>query len=376
MRKMYKVFIIAIFCSLIMSVFSPAVFCQEPIRVSFINPGRIDETFWVMASHFMQAAADDLGMELEILQTDRNHLKAVRLAKEVVQRATPPDYLIVVNEKTVADHMIQAADAAGVKVFLMINGFLGEQAVAMGAPREKYPNWIGELIPNNQHAGYQEANILIEYALAHEKRVADGKLHLLGISGDQVTHASVERVKGLEQAVVEYPQVLLKQIIPGKWNREQAYGITTKIFNRYPEIRIIWSANDTMALGVIDGLSELGKKSGEDIFLGGVNWEKEAIMAIKERKMVVSLGGHFMIGGWVMVLLHDYHYGQDFSSEGVEREYQMSVVDTGNVETYLEHLGEQNWQKIDFTRFSKQKNPTLNTYNFSLDAILHQLETQ
>ena len=35
--------------------------------VLFLNPGYTDETFWVSYSQFMQAAARDLGIDLQIL---------------------------------------------------------------------------------------------------------------------------------------------------------------------------------------------------------------------------------------------------------------------------------------------------------------------
>ncbi|MFM8769829.1 MAG: sugar ABC transporter substrate-binding protein, partial [Rubrivivax sp.] len=40
-------------------------------RVAFINPGKSDEAFWVSATRAMQAAARDLGVQLEVRYAER-----------------------------------------------------------------------------------------------------------------------------------------------------------------------------------------------------------------------------------------------------------------------------------------------------------------
>ena len=42
-------------------------------------------------------------------------------------------------------------------------------------------------------------------------KAKDGKLHVVAITGDRATHASVGRVEGLHKALSEYPDVELKQ---------------------------------------------------------------------------------------------------------------------------------------------------------------------
>ena len=370
---MKKIFYSVIIWSLF---FSPIdALSEEKIRVVFINPGFSDVHnptggFWLAVSSFMRAAADDLNIDLEILYCDRNHIKMKNLAETVISRKTPPDYLVVVNEKLSAGPIVMDADRAGVKVFLILNQFEGDQSRKMGQPRGRYKHWIGSLIPDNHFAGYQEAKLVIDQAQKAGIKAPDGCLHMIGFSGDYITQASIERVEGLRQAVSEYPNVDLKQVIPCNWSKDEARDKTPKILKRYPETGAIWCANDPIAIGALEGAVAAGRTPGKNIFLGGLNWDPPGLEKVKSGEIVTSVGGHFMTGGWTLVLLYDYHHGRDFAEEGTQLKYKIfGALDSGNIDQFMKKFGDQDWCKIDFKRFSKVLNPTVSKYPFSVESI-------
>lgn len=345
----------------------------DPIRVTFINPGRSDEVFWVMVSNFMQASANDLGIELEVMYAERNHLKMPRFTKEIAARKTKPDYLVVVNEKLVAGNMLETADEAQIPTFLMLNGLSEEQQDKFGTPRDKLKNWIGTLIPDNASAGYLIAKHTIESAKKQLASKSKGDLGLVAIAGDPATPASVQRVQGLQEALNEIQGVDFKQVIYGHWQQDRTAKATEKLFSRYPDLDILWAANDPMALGALEASVNAGKTPGKDIFISGLNWSNEALKEVKEGRMVTTVGGHFMVGGWVMVLLHDHFHGKDFSDEGLQLRIKVfGAITANNVNDYLNLFGDQDWDKIDFTRFAKSQNKAVGKYDFSLDRILEQ----
>jgi len=363
-----KKFIIAL-----IFILTPLFASAEPIRVVLLNPGG-DHWFWKMMIDHMHAAAEDLDMQLEVITSNREHFLTVRQAKEVVNRKNPPDYIITGNEKSNAGKIIRLADAAGVKVFLFNNGFVYAKDVeAYGGPREKYKHWIGEMIPNNFSAGYQMGKVLIDQALSTNLIARDGKVHIGAIAGTFATHASVERIRGLKAAIEEYPdKVELLQVIPGDWTAQRGEKAAMGLFRRYPEIGVIWGANDTTALGAMRAAVSIGKTPGKDVLFGGCGWYAPAIEKIRSGELSTSAGGHFMEAGWTMVLLYDYHHGRDFISESIET--SMFSIDKSNVEEYSKAFANHQWNKIDFRKFSKALNPSLKKYDFSLDAVLKQLE--
>ncbi len=350
-----------------------SVRAEDQIEVTFVSCCLPEGFFWPKVETFMAAAADDLNINLEVIYAEMNHVKMTRLATDVANRPHPPDYLIVDNYKLQGGDMIQAADAAGVKVFLMANGLNEELVAEFGTPREKFSHWIGELTPDNHFAGYHLTKTLIDQALAQGGKAGDGTLHLLAVAGDHVTPAGLQREAGLAQAVAEYPDVVLQQVFPGHWQQAEAYKRVSAALDRFPETGAIWAANDEMALGAIEAAVEAGKIPGQNIFFGGVNWKKEALQKVENGTMAGSVGGHFMMGAWTLVVLYDYHHGKDFVDEGVQlRQTIFDVLTAKNVQEYLSIFGDEDWQKIDFTRFSKILNPTLTDYEFSVEAILRQ----
>ncbi|MFH2065149.1 MAG: ABC transporter substrate-binding protein [Pseudomonadota bacterium] len=348
-------------------------------KVTFINPGvsTLDHTtggFWYNVSAFMKAVAEDFNIELEVLYAERNHLMLPRLVQKAANQKRKPDYLIIVNEMKQGETQLQKAMDAGIKTFMMLNTLTDQKSIQkFGASREKYKNWIGSLIPDNQFAGYRIAKTVIDKALQEGVTAKDGKLHLVGMAGDYVTPAAIERNDGLKKAVAEYTNVDLKQIFVCNWSKDTARDKTLHILNRYPEVGAFWAANDPIALGTIEAIIASGKKPGRDIFIGGLNWDKPALEKIKDGMLTISMGGHFMTGGWTMVLLYDYHHGKDFAEEGVALKMKIfDEINATNIEEYQQKFGDRNWDSIDFTRFSKVRNPNLKKYSFSLAPLLQQ----
>ena len=70
------------------------------MSVVFINPGKKDEIFWLTAARSMEAAASDLGIRLEVIYAERNHLNALLFARQLAERprGQRPDYLILSND--------------------------------------------------------------------------------------------------------------------------------------------------------------------------------------------------------------------------------------------------------------------------------------
>lgn len=207
--------------------------------------------FWPQVEGFMRAAADDLEIVLEVQYAEMNHLRMVEMAKGVIHRPRPPDYLIV----------------------------------------------------DNYNAGFQLAARLIAEIERKGVKAADGRFHLAALAGDSATPAGLERIRGLKASVVQHPDVVLSQVVNGQWQEENARRLMPRILRRYPEVTGIWSANDEMALGALAAVRDAGRTPGRDIFIAGINWKREALESVRDDNLVVSIGGHFMMGGWALVLL-------------------------------------------------------------------------
>lgn len=79
-----------------------------------------------------------------------------------------------------------------------------------------------------------------------------------------------------------------------------------------------------------------------------------------------------MEGGWVAVLLYDYLHGKDFADLQLRWQSKMLAVTQNNIDYYSERLARENWEKIDFTQFSRHLHPEEN-YNFNPRRLLSMM---
>ena len=334
--------------------------------VTFVNPGRSNEVFWVTASRGMQMAADSLKMDLDIRYAERSPEKIIEIAKEVAA-GKKTDYLIFPNEYALGGEVLKITDAAGIKTFFAYSTL---PEAEYGKPRERYRNWIGSLVPDVEEAGFLTARALITQGLAQRRFGKDGKLHLLAIAGDQKTPTSVLRTQGMMRAVKRERAVALDQVVYADFNQQKARASAAAEFEKFRDIRLIWAGNDLMAFGAMEALEKRGKLPGKDVLFSGINTSRQAMEAIQSGRLAALAGGHFMAGAWALVMIYDYHHGKDFASEGLVLTKPMFVMFTpGLAKQYVAQFA-GGMKGMDFRSYSKAHTPTVARYDFRLDRLL------
>ncbi len=335
--------------------------------VVFINPGRSDEPFWRSVTRFMQPAAQQLDIKLDVLYAERDHLKMVALVQEVAARNKKPDYLMIVNEKLAAGEMLKIADKAGIKTLMVLNKFEDAQAADFGKPREKYRHWLGSLTPNASEAGRLTAAELVRQAQQSHVVADDGKVHVVLIAGDKATPTSVQRLKGAVSVFATHESVVLEQVVYGNWDRARAKEQAAALLVRYPKLNAFWAASDLMAYGAMEAAEAAGRKPGTDLMFSAINNSPEVLQARTQGRISALAGGHFTAAAWGLVMLYDYHHGKDFRKEGLELTLPLFVLlDEERARRFLSRFGEEDFSSVAFRPFSKHLNPHLQTYQFSL----------
>jgi ABC-type sugar transport system substrate-binding protein len=340
--------------------------------VAFINPGKSDEVYWVTATQSMQAAAKSLGMTFEVQYAQREPLKTFVIAREMVARppGLRPDYIVITDDSAVADQLLKITDAAGVKSFLAYSSIPLDQRAGIGSPRSKYKGWLGSLEPQAEDAGYLTARALIERGKREKAFGPDGKLHMLAIAGDRTTATSIKRNQGMRRAVAEDPGVVLEQEVYAAWTRENGAEQADWLYRRHPDARLIWAGNDLMAFGAMASWEKRGGKPDVDAWFSGINTSAEALEAIKSGRLTALAGGHFITGAWALVMIYDYDHGRDFADEGLELERPMFAAFTPRLaDRYIARFS-NGFDGVDFSRYSKVRNPQLRRYDFGFVQLL------
>lgn len=334
----------------------------QAASVVFLNPGLSSETFWVSYAQFMQAGAKDLGLDLRVRYSERDNQTTLAHARETLLGTERPDYLVLVNEQYVAPQIMRMAQGSGVKLLIVSNALTPDQVQLLDA----YNNTglIGTMVADDEQAGYL---MLTDLLRQHGPVAAGTTLDLLAFSGAKTTPVAQLRVQGMQRALAEHPEVRLRQLVYGEWSRQRAFEQASQLFKRYPQTALVWSANDEMALGAMQALQDSGRVPGKDVLFSAANSSPQILAARLDGRLSTLVAGHFTLGGWAMVLIHDEAKGVDIGARGGRNRQQalFQLIDAAQARRLSGPL-----PSVNFRALSAVGKPASYRYPFSLQLLL------
>ncbi|MOA20984.1 hypothetical protein D3C78_1414590 [compost metagenome] len=106
------------------------------------------------------------------------------------------------------------------------------------------------------------------------------------------------------------------------------------------------------------------------MLFSAVNSSPQALQARIDGRLSVLMGGHFSLGGWTMVLLHDDALNLPIDRDG-QRTHVVPVLQLIDPQRARRWLNLQNQADygLDFNRFSAQGRPTDYRYPFLSEPV-------
>ena len=151
-----------------------------------------------------------------------------------------PDAVIFIPVDDVAMiEPVKKLNEAGIPVILVSNPLPGSFVTYVGA--------------DDFEIGYREARYLFEHL--------GGKGKIVIIEGTPAAPTNRERVRGYRRALAEFPGVELLGSGVGNYQQPDAKQVMEKLLAEHPQIDAVLSANDSMALGVLDALKAANRTS-------------------------------------------------------------------------------------------------------------------
>ena len=362
------------FLVLLISLLGISVVNAEPqrLRVGFLCPKPPEHPFWGQVIRVMQAAANDLDIELIIQCSQRGTVATKRLGDKFINSEPKLDYLLTKYWTSVTKYHLPMAKERGIQVFIFNSNVVPEDIEQVGKPREIYSNWIGHMVPDDEQAGMQLAGMLLDRRNSQQQANQSKNPRLLVLKGKDSAPVSRLRNKGLHRQLENTPGIVPTEVALEYWTDDWAQEETLKALKQQPQINMIWASNQAIAWGAVRGVEKLGKIPGKDIFVGGFDWNAESLPAIEDGRLSVTMFGQFLEGAWSLILLHDYHYGYDFADDaGVQILTPLVPMTAANYKAYQKLLTEEFWESVDFKQYSKKYNPNLKKYNFSIEQFLN-----
>jgi ribose transport system substrate-binding protein len=200
-------------------------------------------------SHYVPTTAD-------------NAVEQTKLVDDAI--AKKPDLILfdpVDNQKMVP--AIEKMNAANIPVIEITDRALGGKFVA-------------SVLPDDYQLGLATARRAL--------KALDGKGNVVILEGITTLTSSIERVKGFNDAIKEFPAVKLLASKSGGYQRKPAQDAMEGWIRQFPQIDGVLAANDSMAAAVVETLEKRSRKA----VVVGINGSKEAIDLIKADKMLAS----------------------------------------------------------------------------------------
>jgi len=332
----------------------------ESFKVIFLNPGHPEENstgnFWSNVTHFMDAAAKDLDIELVTIYAYRNHILMKSLVEEIA--AHKPNYVVLVNEKGIALTVIKELAAKKIPSFMLLNSFNDKDIALLTAKEKQF--FIGSVTPNNYNAGKKLLNGLVQrYHSLSKIRSIDDDLKVLALRGDYTTPASLERAQGFADAISAYEDVIVVDNTVANWSKQQAYQKVKGIL-QHSRVDIIWTANDAMAFGAKKAVVE--SQVEYPIVIGGINWDVDDLHYPVE----LSYGGHVVLGAKSLVMLKDL---QNNLLPMDERHQVIDIFASSSEKYYQEFTQRLSQKQLNYYDFSKFSNTSGSSLTFTVENL-------
>lgn len=97
---------------------------------------------------------------------------------------------------------------------------------------------------------------------------------------------AIDRKNGALRAFKENPNITVVASETAHWKIDEARDVTQKILAKWPDLRLIFCANDMMALGALRALEEA---NNSNVIVGGFDALEEVKPALKADKLLVTI---------------------------------------------------------------------------------------
>ena len=320
-----------------------------------------EDPFWQKNTEFAKIMAKSLDIRLKVKAFQDDPQKLFNLTEEACREGT--DGIIFQSFENTGEKLLEVTEKYKVPSFLINTPLLKADFL----PRSKYRYWLGQMIPDDLKAG----TTLIQQLMDQARKGRVHSHHILAITGDPNQEASINRQKGLEKYLKYARDVKSLTIVHADWDPKKAVAKFKEQIKQNPQINIIWCANDNMALAVAEAAEK--EMPGKQFYIGGIDWEARAIKAIGEKKLAVSVGGHFAEAAWAILLLYDYLNGMDFATEQISFHSPMIAINQNNYLLFTDLMSLKP-DEMDFRPLSKIHNSKRTGYEFNLQKLATNLE--
>lgn len=172
--------------------------------------------------------------------------------------------------------------------------------------------------PNAAKAGEDYVSFLGSDFIEQGKRVADWtkenfkgeKGIVVELEGTTGSSPANDRKKGFDDGIAEDSRFEIVASQSGDFARDLGRQVMETLLQAHPDVNVVYAHNDEMAIGAIQALELAGRKPGEDVLVVSIDGTRDALQAIIDGKMGVTVESSPFFGPLACDVMKRYAAGE------------------------------------------------------------------
>jgi len=140
---------------------------------------------------------------------------------------------------------------------------------------------------------------------------SDGTEVIVELEGTTGSSPANDRKKGFDDVIAGQPGMTIVASQSGDFARDKGRQVMETLLQSHPEVTVVYAHNDEMAIGAIQALEAAGRTPGEDVTLVSIDGTRDALQAIIDGKLGVSVESAPFFGPIACDTMNAYAAGED-----------------------------------------------------------------
>lgn len=253
------------------------------------NPWRIAET------KSFRDTAQSCGWDLIVTDAAGSAAKQVADVDSMIAQGIHVLFLPPREEKPLVP-AVKKAKAAGIPTFL-IDRSVDEK---IARPGVDYVAFLGSDF-------IDQGKRVAEWTVANFKGAKGIIVELEGTTGSSPAN---DRKKGFNERIAQDPRFAIVASQTGDFSRDLGRQVMETLLQAHPDVNIVYTHNDEMAVGAIQALELAGRKPGQDILVVSIDGTRDALQAIIDGKLGVTVESSPFFGPLACQTMKRYAAGE------------------------------------------------------------------
>lgn len=245
---------------------------QPAIRIALIMK-TLTNPFFVEMERGARRAQQETHIDLQVkTATQETSIEQQIQLVESEIKAQTKAIVIAPGDSTRLVPVLKQAQDAGIKIVNIDNRLSADAMAAAGMKPVPF------ISVDNEKGAYQAARFIADQARQ--------PIEAAVLEGIRSADNAQQRKRGAMRGFQSNANIKIVATETANWKIDEAYTVTGKLFKQYPNIHLLFCANDMMAIGAIKYLQETGKTK---VLVAGFDALDEAKTAIRAKQLAVTV---------------------------------------------------------------------------------------